>query len=498
MSYVYVQNKDGKPLMPTTRCGHVRFLLKTGQAVVVERIPFTVRLNRESEDKTQPLCAALDIGRTNIGVAVVDENGTAVFAANVETRNKDIPKLMKERKAHRMAHRRLKRRCKRQRRAKKSNTQVAEGEIKRVLPGTSEPIICKGIKNKPARFNNRERSADWLTPTANQLLLTHVNVVKKVMKFLPITEVAIEGNAFAFMQMDDEIVRGVQFSNGPLKGYDGVNDAVWDSQKGKCFLCNKPIEHYHHVVPKHLGGSDTVGNIVGLCSECHSAVHTDPNARARLKEKHEGKYKEYAALGILNQITPHLLKALEKLFPENVYVTDGKATFRTRELFTNVKDHYIDAYCVGFNAVDGNEFKLPDVVYHIKQYRRHDRQCCHQERFDRKYYLNKEKVATNRHRAYEQKNISLEEYVASGGKTEVLRVEEHHALYKDRHRVMPGSLMLADGKFRIFKRADGKHNGKIDRCIFEDGTIINSKKCIKLKERKGLTFIDETQKLHYI
>ena len=25
MSTVYVLNKDGKPLMPTTRCGHVRY-----------------------------------------------------------------------------------------------------------------------------------------------------------------------------------------------------------------------------------------------------------------------------------------------------------------------------------------------------------------------------------------------------------------------------------------------------------------------------------------
>ena len=28
MATVYVLNKDGKPLMPTTRCGHIRHLLK--------------------------------------------------------------------------------------------------------------------------------------------------------------------------------------------------------------------------------------------------------------------------------------------------------------------------------------------------------------------------------------------------------------------------------------------------------------------------------------
>lgn len=36
MPTVYVLNKDGKPLMPTTRCMHVRHLLKNGKARVVK------------------------------------------------------------------------------------------------------------------------------------------------------------------------------------------------------------------------------------------------------------------------------------------------------------------------------------------------------------------------------------------------------------------------------------------------------------------------------
>ena len=42
MVYVYVLDKHGKPLMPTTRCGHVRRLLKSGKAVVVSTTPFTI------------------------------------------------------------------------------------------------------------------------------------------------------------------------------------------------------------------------------------------------------------------------------------------------------------------------------------------------------------------------------------------------------------------------------------------------------------------------
>lgn len=55
MSTVYVLNKDGKPLMPTTRCGHVRHLLKEQKARVVTSKPFTIQLLYETDDVVQPL-----------------------------------------------------------------------------------------------------------------------------------------------------------------------------------------------------------------------------------------------------------------------------------------------------------------------------------------------------------------------------------------------------------------------------------------------------------
>lgn len=41
---VYVLNKKGKPLMPTTRCGRVHKLLKAGLAVPVNNNPFTANV----------------------------------------------------------------------------------------------------------------------------------------------------------------------------------------------------------------------------------------------------------------------------------------------------------------------------------------------------------------------------------------------------------------------------------------------------------------------
>ena len=105
MSTIYVLNKDGKPLMPTTRGGRVRHLLKERKARVVQSKPFTIRLLYEVKDVVQPLYLGIDPGRTNIGVAVVKADGTTVFTAHLETRNKEIPKLMKKRKESRRARR---------------------------------------------------------------------------------------------------------------------------------------------------------------------------------------------------------------------------------------------------------------------------------------------------------------------------------------------------------------------------------------------------------
>jgi len=205
MSTVYVLNKDGKPLMPTTRGGHVRHLLKEQKARVVRAKPFTIQLLYETNDVVQPLYLGIDPGRTNIGVAVVKANGTAVFTAHLETRNKEVPKLMQDRKKARRARRTNGRRCRRQRRAKANGTiskkcvkqttaqngSVSKrakeiGVIKRHLPGCEKDVLCIGIKNKEAKFNNRTRPTGWLTPTANQLLQTHINLVKKIQKVMQI------------------------------------------------------------------------------------------------------------------------------------------------------------------------------------------------------------------------------------------------------------------------------------------------------------------------
>lgn len=236
---VYVLNRQGKPLMPTERYGHVRYLLKTKKAVVVNDKPFTIRLKYRSDEETQPLIGGIDPGRTNIGISVLNED-REIFSACVETRNKEIPKLMKNRAAYRKASRAGERKV-RQRRAIKAGT-IFEEVQDRILPGCKEPIHNHYIKNTESRFMNRKRPVDWLTPTARQLVQTHLNMVDKVCSVLPVTDWCLEYNRFAFMKMEDGSIKGVDYQNGRMKHYDSVNKYVYFLQNGMCAVCGGTIE----------------------------------------------------------------------------------------------------------------------------------------------------------------------------------------------------------------------------------------------------------------
>ena len=64
---VYVLNREGKPLMPTTRYGRVRRLLRKGHAVVVDYRPFTIQLTYDTPNGVQEVSLGVDAGTKHVG-----------------------------------------------------------------------------------------------------------------------------------------------------------------------------------------------------------------------------------------------------------------------------------------------------------------------------------------------------------------------------------------------------------------------------------------------
>lgn len=505
--FIYILGMDGKPQMPTTRRRHVQKLLNTGRARIAEHVPFTIQLLYKNDPILQPVMLAEDPGRTNIGLTVLSLKGDLLLSAVTETRNKEITKLIDKRRACRRTSRNGERKA-RQRRAKRFGTTLKAGMLMRKLPkyDTDKFVTCKLIRNTESKFCNRKRPDGWLTPSARQLADTHINLIHKMQKYLPITDVAFEVNRFAFMLLKDPSVSGVDFQNGPLKGFDDLHDAVCELQDGTCLLCNRKIEHYHHIIPKSKNGSDTIDNIAGLCRCCHDKVHKNEKEAQRLQKKKKGLNKKYGALSVLNQAIPFICKRLEEEFgAEHVFYCTGRETAAVRNSFgyQKTKDnqlHEVDAWCIGILALGKIPKTLPDFSYtcRIRQFRRQDRSRI-KAQTERTYKMEGKIVAKNRKKRTEQKTDSLEDWyqkqTALYGQKEADRMRSRLTAAKSQRRynapsrILPGTVLLYDGKRHVL--SGQLTGGKYFRAVGDAKTNYPASKCRIVRKNEGLVFISQ-------
>ena len=146
---VYVLDINGNPLMPTTRYGHVRRLLRDGMAKVVSTSPFTIQLTYESTKITQDINLGVDAGSKIIGLSATTKD-KVLYEAQVELRN-DIVDLISTRREQRKTRRNHK------------------------------------TRYRAPRFDNRRRAEDYLAPSVKQKVDCHLQVVANIHKILPIS-----------------------------------------------------------------------------------------------------------------------------------------------------------------------------------------------------------------------------------------------------------------------------------------------------------------------
>ena len=417
--YVYVLSRKGKPLMPTTRLGKVRKLLKSGKAVPVCNEPFTIRLKYDTEDIVQDLYFGQDTGRENIGVAVSNEKGECVFRANIETNNKQIRKEMDNRRGYRDARRLHKRQAKQRKALRdKQDMKHGEGDILRhkkpcksieFKAGEAEkPRRAKAIKPAEPQINNRQREDGWLTPSGRALVQAHLSIYLEIAKFLPITNIGIEFVRFDFQKMQNANIQNWQYSKGPLYGFKSYKEYIDSEQHGHCIFCDQPNAEYHHIIPKSKGGTDRISNIIGVCRHHHENAHNDEEWEKKtfeLKDKNLGGYK----VSLLNSCMTQILDEFEKL-GNPVSVTYGYETSDRRDKFGIEKDHCNDAYMVSLGSRTPTEISLSQK-YEIKHFKKKSGNVIN-ALGKREYYFQGKCVAVNRHKAMDQKTDSLEEYMA--------------------------------------------------------------------------------------
>ena len=480
MEFIYILDKDGSPLMPTKRKGHVQKLLKKGMARVISRVPMVVQMKYNAGAGKQPLHGGTDPGRTNIGNAVVKDTGDTVYKDHVTADNKDVPKHMAERRAHRQASRRGERQA-RKRLAKKHGTD-REFPDGRMLPGCGEPVMPKDIINTEARFMNRKRSPQWLTPTVRNLVEAHLNMVRRICRILPVTDWTLEANRFAFMWMEDGSIRGIDFQNGRMKGFDSPEGYVSYLQDGRCAFCGGKIEHYHHIRPRSEGGSDLPENLVGVCLSCHRKIHTGV-----LDTSMAGLKKKYAALSVLNQAIPYIYEGLVNMFgEENVRVCQGYDTASARELLGITKDHPEDAVCIAAMLFHTDAVQDETGAFEVVQFRRHDRAIINSQR-ERTYYLDGKAVAKNRKPRFEQRGKALSSLCLPREDVSRLTVKKSRRYYNNPGRLMPGAEITYEGTRHI---VTGQLSGGQYFRVYGGGTKnVPASKCRVIRKNVGLVYV---------
>ena len=118
---IFVLNKNGKPIMPTSNNGKVRLLLKEKKARIVRKNPFTIQLLYDVKNYTQYVKLGLDPGGEHVGMSASTED-EELFCAQSDIRC-DIREEMDTRRACRRNRRNRKTRYRKPRFDNRKRTQ---------------------------------------------------------------------------------------------------------------------------------------------------------------------------------------------------------------------------------------------------------------------------------------------------------------------------------------------------------------------------------------
>jgi hypothetical protein len=318
---VYIIGKTGKPLMPTNRLGKVRHLLKNGLAKVVQRTPFTIQLLYDSDEYTQPITLGVDAGSKTIGLSATTDK-KELFSAEMQLRT-DIVDLLSTRSQNRRSRRNRK------------------------------------TRYRKVRFQNRKQDKGWLAPSIRHKIATHLTMVDKIRKILPITKIIVEVAQFDMQKIKNPDISGMEYQQGAQLDFFNVREYVLYRDDHKCQLCKgkskDKILNVHHIESRKTGGN-APNNLITLCETCHKKHH---EGDVILKIKRGHIFKDASFMGIMRWAFYNQLK--EK-YP-NVSLTYGYLTKNIRITNNLPKDHRTDALCITRNP---NVGRISTWYFHKK------------------------------------------------------------------------------------------------------------------------------------
>ncbi len=328
---VYVISKNGERLMPTKRLGKVRHMLKNGLAVIIKHDPFTIQLTYDSKTYVQPIELCMDTGYEHIGLSIKSKSQEYV--------SNQYDLLRDEKQRHDDA-----RRYRRTRRNR--------------------------LRYRKPRFNNRfsTKKEGWLAPSLKNKADFHINLVKKYLSVLPISDIYIEVGQFdtavlSAVQAGNPVPEGIGYQHGPNYGMNTLREATFQRDNYTCKFCGKSaikdgvILHAHHMLYWKGRHGNSINELATCCNECHTPKNHQEGGLLWGKEL---KFKGISNAAFMNSVRWYIYNSVKELGISTHY-TYGAATKESRSNLKLDKSHVNDAYSMGIfhpkNRVETLYFK---------------------------------------------------------------------------------------------------------------------------------------------
>lgn len=331
---VYVISIEGKPLMPC-KPSKARKLLRDQKAKIVKYEPFTIQLLFECENQVQECILGIDAGSKHIGTAVVTGQGDVLYRAETELRQ-DIKGNLDARRCLRRSRRNRK------------------------------------TRYRKARFMNRKNDKGWLPPSIQSRINAHVRIVNDVTQILPISKIRVEIGQFDTQALANPDIRGAEYQQGEMNGYDSVKEYVKIRDNYTCHYaklrpdipCNNILE-VDHIIARSKGGSNNPSNLVCSC-EAHNKAKNNMSYK-EFTGKNPPKIKQFQETAFMNVLKNCLVPQLQQIAPTRY--TFGLYTRRKRKEWGIEKSHINDATVI----TNVKPVQYSENIYYIKHVRKKKR-----------------------------------------------------------------------------------------------------------------------------
>ena len=311
----FIIAKDGTRLMPTTNVKKVRKLLKTKRAVIHTYRPFTIQLLYESEKNVQPVEFAQDAGYQHVGISIKSDKHEYISA--------QYDLLPDEVERHND--------CRKYRRTRRNR-----------------------LRYRAPRFDNRGIPEGWLAPSLEHKKQLHVQIFEMYNAVVPISKVTVE-----VAQFDTQLLKAIEsgaplpegedYQHGERYAYDTLREAVFARDEYTCLCCGKNvfkdgiILRIHHLGYRQNDRTNRLSNLASVCTGCHTSKNHQPGGRLY---DWKPKLKNFKGAAFMNAVKYQIYEAFKSKH-DNVSITFGAVTKRTRIDRNIAKSHANDAYCIG-------------------------------------------------------------------------------------------------------------------------------------------------------